>query len=83
MMWQLGYNRARKQGVTWHMGAYSHLIIFTVCASHEHTQCSTQPLGENKHLIKKKKLRCASVEVDYMYLAQIIISGSHVHSNYS
>ncbi len=45
-----------------------------------HTQRSALPPGENKHLIKQ--FRCASAEVDYMYLAQIIISGSHVHCNY-
>lgn len=48
--------------------------LYTHSVYDAHTQCSAMPLGENKHLIKQ--FRCASAEVDYMYLAQIIISGS-------
>lgn len=59
--------------------------VFTASVSqshtHTYTQCSDFPPGDNKHLIKQ--FRCTSAEVDYMYLAQKINSGSHVHCNYT
>lgn len=72
-----------KQGATAirvHVYALAQQTVFTFTIYHAHAQCSALPPGENKHLIKQ--FRCASAEVDYMYLAQIIISGSHVHYNY-
>ena len=65
-----------------------HVCVYTDCfhrhpRTHTHTHThslSALPPGENEHLIKR--FTCASAEVDYMYLARIIISGSHVHYNY-